>query len=224
METLLFGSIGVLAETSEMQRQALNQALSEYGTGLNWTIGTYCQHLTRPGGYARLISAGLNAETAAHVHTRKQDIFAEMLTAGLTPRPGIVQLIDDCHQAGVRLGFVTTTTPQTLDIIQNALKDHIDFSRFAVITNKADVTAEKPAPEVYSHALHLLSANGQSCLAIEDTEANQHAALKAGLRCLLYPGDYAVVSEDAVVTALPVFSMCRAMAARPSAQLDQQVA
>ena len=58
MDNLLFGSIGVLTETSELQRQALNQALSDFGTGLHWNIATYCQHLTRPGGYARLISAG----------------------------------------------------------------------------------------------------------------------------------------------------------------------
>lgn len=224
MDNLLFGSIGVLTETSELQRQALNQALSDFGTGLHWNIATYCQHLTRPGGYARLISAGLDTDTARRVHNRKQDIFADLVASGLTPRPGIVQLIEDCHQAGIRLGFITTTTPQTLQLIKTALRTDIDFSRFAVLTDKTDVNAEKPHPEVYLHALQTLSATTQSCLAIEDTPANQQAALNAGIQCILYPGEYASVSLDTDICTHLSFADCKASAACPSLPLDQQVA
>ena len=224
MDNLFFGSIGVLTETSELQRQALNQALRDFDTGLHWNIATYCQNLTSPGGYTRLISAGLDADTARRVHNRKQDIFADLVSSGLTPRPGIVQLIEDCHQAGVRLGFITTTTPQTLQLIQTALRTDIDFSRFAVLTDKSDVTAEKPHPDVYLHALHTLAANTQNCLAIEDTQANQQAALNAGLRCLLFAGEYAFVSPDADICTRLSFADCRTRAACPSVPLDQQVA
>ena len=224
MHNLLFGSIGVLTETSELQRQALNQAFGEYDTGLHWNIATYCQHLAHPGGYMRLLSAGLDAETARKVHNRKQDIFAELVSSGLTPRPGIVQLIEDCHTAGVRLGFITTTTPQTLELIRDGLKSHIDFSRFAILTDKSSVASEKPHPEVYLHALHRLSASTQNCLAVEDTKANQQAALSAGLPCLLYPGAYAVVSPDTKTSSYLSFADCKTAAARPAVPLDQQVA
>lgn len=224
MDNLLFGSIGVLTETSELQRQALNQALSDFDTGLQWNIATYCQHLTHPGGYARLLSAGLDTDTARQVHNRKQDIFADMVASGLTPRPGISQLIEECLQAGVRLGFITTTTPQTLQLIQKALKPHIEFNRFAIITDKSSVTSEKPHPEVYMHALHRLSAHTQNCLAIEDTQANQQAALNAGLPCLLYPGEYASVSTDTKTCTNLRFADCTDVAACPSVPLDQHVA
>ena len=158
------------------------------------------------------------------MHNRKQDIFADLVASSLTPRPGIVQLIEDCHQAGVRLGFITTTTPQTLQLIKAALRTDIDFSRFSVLTDKTDVNEEKPHAEVYLHALQTLSATTQSCLAIEDTPANQQAALNAGIQCLLYPGEYASVSLDTDICTHLSFADCKASAACPSLPLDQQVA
>ena len=47
---LLFGSIGVLVETSELQRQSFNRALTMNGVDWNWNIGTYCDLLKEPGG------------------------------------------------------------------------------------------------------------------------------------------------------------------------------
>ena len=86
------------------------------------------------------------------------------------------------------------------------------------------MNAEKPHHEVYLHALQTLSATTQSCLAIEDTPANQQAALNAGIQCLLYPGEYACVSLDTDICKHLSFADCKASAACPSLPFDQQVA
>ena len=54
--SIFFGSIGVLAETSELQRQAYNTALKLNGINWQWNIGTYCGLLQKPGGQKRLSS------------------------------------------------------------------------------------------------------------------------------------------------------------------------
>ena len=55
-KALLLGSIGVLTETSELQRQAYNQALKANDIHYRWNTGTYCKLLQEPGGKKRLSS------------------------------------------------------------------------------------------------------------------------------------------------------------------------
>ena len=42
MKVLLLGSIGVLAETSELPRQAYNKAFHKHGLDWYWSVANYC--------------------------------------------------------------------------------------------------------------------------------------------------------------------------------------
>jgi len=77
-KALLFGSIGVLTETSELQRKAYNTALELNNIEYTWNIGTYCELLKEPGGKKRLSSFGdkiLSNEQVVKIHNDKQQIF-----------------------------------------------------------------------------------------------------------------------------------------------------
>ena len=67
MKALLFGSIGVLAETSELQRQAYNTAFVAHGVDWHWNIATYCRHLATPGGQNRLRQLGGDALSSMEI-------------------------------------------------------------------------------------------------------------------------------------------------------------
>ena len=74
VKALFLGSIGTLAETSEIQRNAYNQAFEEHGIDWYWNIANYCDLLKRPGGRERLkrFSNGeLSSETINSIHARK---------------------------------------------------------------------------------------------------------------------------------------------------------
>ena len=49
MKALLLGSIGVLAETSELQRRAYNTAFVAHGVDWHWNIATYLPQAARTG-------------------------------------------------------------------------------------------------------------------------------------------------------------------------------
>ena len=51
---LLFGSIGTVMETSDVQRRAYNQALKEAGLNWVWTREIYAELLSQSGGQERL--------------------------------------------------------------------------------------------------------------------------------------------------------------------------
>ena len=130
------------------------------------------------------------------IHQSKQDRFEELLAQGVMPRAGIADCVARCQERGIKLGFITTTTKRTLDILTEALAPHIDFTSFDLLTTKADVIAEKPSGEVYQVALSRLGVAAGDCIAIEDSEPNQEAALKADVFCYLYAGDYATTRHN----------------------------
>jgi len=54
MKALLFGSIGTIVETSEIQRQSFNKTFKDAGLNWYWNIVTYCNLLKEPGGKKRI--------------------------------------------------------------------------------------------------------------------------------------------------------------------------
>jgi HAD superfamily hydrolase (TIGR01509 family) len=215
MKALLLGSIGVLAETSELQRQAYNDAFAAQGLDWRWNIATYCQHLTTAGGQRRLrewAGGHLSDRDIEQIHDNKQKFFAERLAGGISPRPGICEAIDMARSHGLQLGLITTTTPKTLAMMQDALAGAIDFTAFHLVTSKADVAQEKPHPEVYETALQKLGVPPREAIAFEDTRASQAAATGAGLTCHLFAGDYAVTTGASSRTENPAMTLAATLA------------
>ena len=146
---LLFGSIGVLVETSELQRQSFNRALRMNGVDWQWNIGTYCDLLKDPGGKKRLLEFSnnqLSAELVEQIHRDKQSVFEELIGVGLKPRIGCLEALKKCKDNGGKVGFVTTTTPYTIHIIEKSLSNYINFEDFDIITSCE--TVSKPNPQV----------------------------------------------------------------------------
>jgi HAD superfamily hydrolase (TIGR01509 family) len=196
IKAFLFGSVGVLAETSELQRRAYNAAFELNNIEWRWNIGTYCSLLADPGGKNRLyrFSGGdLTAAEITKIHSDKQDFFDDFVRAGIKPRPGCVEIIRKCKANNIKVGLVTTTTPETLASLKIGLAGLIDFDDFDVVTTKESVEKEKPDREVYQYALRALEVTAGEAVAVEDTKANQASALGCDIKCYLFPGEYAEV-------------------------------
>mgnify|MGYP007000143996 len=52
---LLFGSIGSIIETSEIQRKSFNEAFKQYGLDWNWNKREYLSLLSKSGGKDRIL-------------------------------------------------------------------------------------------------------------------------------------------------------------------------
>ena len=195
-KALLFGSIGVLTETSELQRRAYNMALKLNDIKYIWNIGTYCELLKEPGGKKRLSSFGgkiLSDEQVEKIHIDKQQIFEDLVKDGIEPRPGCLQTLKRCKELGIKVGFITTTTPKTINIIKEGLSNFLDFEDFDLITSNQKVTLDKPNPEVYKYALKELGISAHEAVAVEDTSVSQFSATRCGIDCYLFPGEYATI-------------------------------
>ena len=199
MRAILLGSIGVITETSELQRQAYNEAFNYHGLDWYWSIANYCELLKKPGGLKRLSTFGghsIDMITLKKIHETRQSIFNSKIAEGLQPREGILECINFCKKNKLKIGLITTTTSQMLLSLSKSLESSFSFNSFDLITSKDDVKNEKPDPEIFNFALSKLSLEPDQAIVVEDTEANQSAAMQAELICYLFAGEYATTQYN----------------------------
>ena len=120
-KAVLFGSIGTIIETSDLQRKAFNQAFKK--NNLNWLLKKKIKKnlLNKYGSKDRISNyefqkkISVNAELLRNLKTK---IFNEYLKKKkLKPRPGVKQLVTDCKKKGIKLALVTSTTNNNINSI-----------------------------------------------------------------------------------------------------------
>jgi len=198
-KAIIFGAIGTLVETSKMQRDAFNQAFSEAQLDWHWSEDDYIQMLKKSGGCQRIADyADARGEdvNAQELHKRKTQIFNGMMEKdGLIPRDGVMETIAYAKRAGLKLGFATTTSPDNIQAIFNALDGALQRSMFDFVGSAETVTASKPDPEIYERAMDEMSVIAAECIAIEDTAVSMQAAVAAGIDCVAFAGAYTEASD-----------------------------
>ena len=203
MKSILFGSIGSLVECSEIQRKAFNVAFKEFGIDWYWNVANYIKMLEKPGGLNRLIEFSknkLNLDDAKQIHLLKIKHFKLLSKKNLKPRDGVLEVIEYASINNIKIGFITTTTKDTLDLVINNLSKQVDFSKFDLITHDELVSKRKPDPEIYKFALKKLDVMHSNSLAIENTLENCHSAMNANIQTLLYPGEYTIYDENSLIS------------------------
>lgn len=193
MPALLLGSISTIADTSELQRQAFNQAFAEHGLDWRWDQDEYRAMLSRSGGQARIAEyAQSRGQTvgAKAIHATKSRIFQDSLAkGGLTPRAGVVDSIRRVKSDGWKVGLVTTTSPANVAALLSALSPRLGAADFDVIVDSSSVERPKPDKAAYTFALERLGEVPDGCIAVEDNVGGVRAAVAAGVTCIAFPNE-----------------------------------
>ena len=213
-QAILFGAIGTLVETSDMQRRAFNLAFVAEGLDWYWDARTYAEMLQTAGGAARIAdfaeSLGESVDADA-VHETKVALFAEMIKRnGLQLRPGVKETIEAAKRSGVPVGFVTATGQAQVDAIFAALGDQLSRDDFAYIGDASQVNRSKPAPDIYLAALQSLGVDASEAIAIEDSVPSANSAIAAGIMTYVTPGQMhrgAAFPAEAIVIQRPGFDL-----------------
>lgn len=192
MTAILFGSIGTLADTSELQREAFNDAFRQHGLDWNWTQVEYQQLLSESGGADRIAAYAESrgpAVDADAVHATKSEIFQRRLRErGISPRPDVVETIEAARADGAKIALVTTTSAENIAALRDALVPALDIDSFDLVLSTADAHAPKPAPDIYTVALQRLGEDVADVFAVEDNVGGVSAAVAAGVKVIGFPG------------------------------------
>lgn len=206
LKAILIDMDGTLCESEEVHRAAFNRAFAEAGLPDRWVRTQYERLLAVKGGRDRL-ARYLRTEAASRIgedadalarrlHERKTAFFAEALAQeGVPPRPGVVRLIAEAREAGVRLALVTSATIPTATALVNATLGPGAIDRFDVLATGDRVAANKPAPDLYLLALRRLGLPPEACVAIEDDAAGLASARAAGVAVVVTPSTYSAGAD-----------------------------
>ena len=195
-KALLFGSIGTLIESSNIQRNSFNKAFKEAGLEWYWDEQDYKILLKKSGGtkrvedFAEKNNVNVNA---AKIRNRKTEIFSSFIIQNKQKlRTSVHEIIQYAKENNIRLGFATSTTINNINAVFQSLSGQISKEDFDFIGNKSFVENEKPHPEIYNVVLEKLNLQKEECLAIEDTEESSKSAVRAGIKCIAFPGEFHV--------------------------------
>ncbi|MGQ0587694.1 MAG: HAD-IA family hydrolase [Gammaproteobacteria bacterium] len=207
LRALLFDLDGTLADTEVLgHRPAYNRAFKKLGLPFRWGPKLYRKLLRKTGGKERLghYLERYQPELGEHrgaveadphgwikaVHALKSHYFRRLVRRGRVPlRPGVLRLMGEARDAGLRLAIVTSASRATLaPILRHSLGAEL-VDRFDVLVCGEDVEHKKPAPDLYLLALARLDLAPQECIAIEDSEMGVAAAVAAGIATVVTTND-----------------------------------
>ena len=196
-KVLFIGSIGAVAETSELQRQAYNQALQENGINWQWDTPVYKRLLKSNGGQDRLdmlataTGVDMPQDKIKSIHARKTELAGNLIKEHqVQPRAGLKNLIHEAKKAGTKVAWVTTTGRENTDSILAAFDGEITHNDFDHIFHREDAEFGKPQPHIYKAAMKHFKCKPHECIAIEDSLNSTLAAKGAGIYTVTTLGDY----------------------------------
>ena len=190
MSAILLGSISTIADTSELQRQAFNEAFAEHGLDWNWDRDTYVGMLEKSGGQNRVAdyaSARGEDVDAEAVHRTKSEIYRRHVSEDPpATRPGVADTLAAARSQGLHVALVTTTSPDNVTALLDALPD-VGRDDFDLVVDSSSVGTPKPDAAAYSFALERLGEAAGDCVAVEDNVGGVDAAVAAGIEVVAFP-------------------------------------
>lgn len=217
LTAVIFDFDGIIVDTEPLHYRAFQVILEPMGLGYAWEeyVNLYMGFDDRDAFREafRVHGRPLGDHELEQLIDRKAAAFQEIISNGVTPYPGVVDLINS----------ITGNLP--LALCSGALRCDILpiltglglSDAFDVMVTADEVTASKPDPASYALAVERLSATFPDrkiipghCIAIEDTPAGIASASGAGIPVIAVTNSYPAERLDGafkVVNSLAGFTM-----------------
>jgi len=191
LKAVIFGSIGSFSETSRIQLESFNEALSQNGLKQQWDEKEYIEFLKIQGGLNRLkqVFPESSPQVLEKIHSDKTRLFQQKLVEGESfLRIGFEAFCEMLLQNNILIGLASTTFLDSIDAILKSLNT-ISRENFAFIGHQGLTQRQKPDPEIYEIALREMGVKKDEVLAFEDTRLSLMSPIHAGIKTIAIPGE-----------------------------------
>lgn len=210
---VIFDFDGVIVDTEPLHFKAFNQVLLSYHLQISWD--DYCtiyMGFDDRDAFTEIFkqhSLTLQPPLLKSLIQEKTDAFQSIIANGVTPYPGVCELITLLFQHKIPIAICSGALYSDIEPVLQQLGIN---SYIPVIVTADMVTKSKPDPESYLLAFRKLAAHWQeytlspaTTVAIEDTPAGISSAIQAGLRVIAvtnsYPQHHLTQATD-IITSL----------------------
>ena len=199
---LLSDMDGLLLDTERLSFVTFNIIAARYGFSDDGSIFNQLIGLNREGHqrvFSQLLPAGIDPDA---FDAAWKDEFMAMLEEDVPLKPGARQVLAWLAERNVPIALVTSTRTAKAEMLmqRTGLDAFLD-----IIIGGDQVTAGKPAPDIYLKAATHLGKAAPDCLAFEDSANGVRAAHAAGARVIqvvdLLPPDDALSALGHEVTS-----------------------
>jgi beta-phosphoglucomutase len=212
-DAVIFDFDGVIVDTEPIHYQVFQQILEPLDMGYTWQeyTDTYMGFDDRDAFREAFRTAGqpITQDRLQELINQKASLFEQVVARGVTPYPGVVELINELAAHGIPLAICSGALRSDIMPILEQLEIKHFFSQ---IVTADDLPQSKPHPASYLRAKEKLVTSFPEKLtpcsliyAIEDTPAGIQSAKGAGLCVVAVTNSYPankLVQADATVQAL----------------------
>jgi HAD superfamily hydrolase (TIGR01509 family) len=207
LKGIIFDVDGTIADTEDIHRQAFNHTFKEYGIDWHWPANDYREILLISGGKERFRKYLKEDEELKNkiddhedfvqkLHKSKSKHYRKLLKSdGIQFRPGVIRLINEAREQGIQIGVATSSSMANLRTLFKKVLNIEPNELFNSIVTSDTVQDKKPSPAVYQCVLAGLGLDADHCIAIEDTQNGNLAALAAGLKTIITTHAYTIDND-----------------------------
>ncbi len=180
LKAVIWDMDGVIANTAPLHYEAWRKIAKKKGLNLTEEEFRATFGMKNPDILEKLFGKLEEAEVEK-LSFEKEEEFRALARKGIGVFPGVVPLLRELHESGIKQAIASSTPIENIKIIVTTLKIN---EYFEVIVTGEDVKHGKPHPEVFLKAKEKLEVAPSECLVIEDAEVGVEAAKRAGMKCL----------------------------------------
>lgn len=174
---VIFDMDGVLADTEPRNEQALATVLARRGARMSDDEYRGLVGLSNDASWAWMTQRFGLVDATADLQDEYLREVLPLLTTVL-PSPGAATLVGELRTAGIRLGVASSSPRPAVEAILGALGV---AGSFDVVVSGEEVSAGKPAPDIFLLAAARLDVPPRGCVVIEDSPHGLEGARRAGM-------------------------------------------
>ncbi|MCD7825069.1 MAG: GNAT family N-acetyltransferase [Clostridiaceae bacterium] len=184
LKTIIFDMDGVIIDSEPQHAKAALRVFNRHGADADYDycasfIGSSTEKLTRDAILRFQLPVSPDA-LIKEMNAEKKKVLGE---EGYQPLPGIIDLIRELYQSGVRLAIASSSSIAEIESTVKALGIRKYFTK---LISSSHVREPKPAPDTFLLALKELGCSARETVVVEDSCFGTQAAKAAGIVCVGY--------------------------------------
>jgi mannitol-1-/sugar-/sorbitol-6-/2-deoxyglucose-6-phosphatase len=185
INTAIFDMDGLLIDSEPLWYEAAVEVFSPIGINLTpelyaSSIGLRTKEFVDNWFSIYQIDKSLAPDTVARIN----DVVIEKIKVKGEAMPGVMSVLDQVSNAGLKIGLATSSPVQLIDVVVDKLGIR---DRFSVFSSAEHLQHGKPHPQVYLDCALALGVEPVSCVCFEDSFHGMIAAKAARMKCVVVP-------------------------------------